>query len=113
MHPNIGRYSVFNKLTDDARTVAAFQLHLTGPALTWFINLDSAICRKWDFVERAFKTKFVTVNTPVLLVETEMFQNLRLIPGERLEDYFSAILERITITFCTKVYEICKSRTRF
>ena len=42
----------------------------------------------------AFKAKFVFVTTPVLLIETELFQNTRLIEGQPIEEYFSKIIDK-------------------
>ena len=42
----------------------------------------------------AFELNYCVENTPVLLVETEQFLNLKLLPHLHLEDYYSQVLEK-------------------
>lgn len=93
---NFSAYCLFNKINaQDPRTVAAFQLHLQGPALTWFTCLDNTEKTDWDSVQKLYREKYLAENNkPMLLVETELFLNLRLLPHQQLEDYFSKIMEK-------------------
>ena len=77
------------------RTVAAFQLHLKGPALTWFTCLNDSDKSSWETVKKLYQEKYMDKeNRPVLLVETEQFLNLRLLPHQQMEDYYSKIMEK-------------------
>lgn len=89
-------YCVFNRITDDdPRRVAAFQLHLEGPAQTWFTCLDEEDKSCWETILGYFNAKYSsTDNKPVLLVETEQFLNIRLQPTQQIEDYFSKVVEK-------------------
>lgn len=93
---DFGAYCVFNRITEvDNRKVAAFQLHLDGPAQIWFRCLDDDDKSSWDAVYDAFQQKYSSENNkPVLLVETEQFQNLKLLPSQEIEEYFSRVLEK-------------------
>ena len=89
-------YCVFSRLNNhDQRKVAAFQLHLQGPAQTWFCCLDDDDKTDWDTLKDAFELKYSSQNnTPVLLVEAEQFSQLRLLPTQQIEDYYSRILDK-------------------
>ena len=93
---NFKAYATFNKLeTNDRRQAAAFQLHLEGPAQSWFASLDDDITRHWDSLCAAFRQKYISSdNRPILLVETEHFMNLRLLPHQQIEDYYSKIMDK-------------------
>lgn len=93
---NFSAYCTFHRITLlDPRKVAAFQLHLQGPALSWYTCLADEDKSDWDTLQHAFKTKYLSEgNKPVLLVETEQFMNLRLLPHQQLEDYFSKIVDK-------------------
>ena len=84
------------RITDtDNRKVAGFQLHLQGPAQTWFCCLDADEKGGLESLHDAFETKYcVANNPPVLLVETEQFNSLGLLPAQQIEDYFSKIIEK-------------------
>jgi len=87
-------YVIFTKLDlNEQRRIAAFQLHLCGPAQVWYSSLDSAYKLRWDTVLQKFKEEY-HLNKPVLLVETEIFQNVRLLNGQQLEDYFSKVVDK-------------------
>ena len=89
-------YCKISRITDtDGRKVAAFQLHLQGPANTWYSCLDEDDKADWDNLVAAFELNYCAENnTPVLLVETEQFTNLKLLPHQQIEDYYSHILEK-------------------
>ena len=89
-------YCKISGITDtDGRKVAAFQLHLQGPANTWYSCLDEDDKADWDNLVAAFELNYCAENnTPVLLVETETFTNLKLLPHQQIKDYYSHILEK-------------------
>ena len=89
-------YCTFNRINDDdPRKLAAFQLHLEGPAQVWFTCLEDDSKSSWEYTANAFKVKHMnTDNKPVLLVETEQFQSLTLLPNQQIEDYYSKIIEK-------------------
>ncbi|PJE78339.1 hypothetical protein CI610_02729 [invertebrate metagenome] len=80
----------------DSRKIAAFHLHLQGPALTWFNTLDSAHKQSWDNLLGAFKERFLTLDwqSPRMMVESTNFQGLSLISGQPLEDFYCQVLEK-------------------
>ena len=87
-------YVVFTKLDlKEQRRIAAFQLYLCGPTQVWYSSLDSAYKLRWDTVLQMFKEEY-HLNKPVLLVETEIFQNLRLLNGQQLENYFRKVVDK-------------------
>ena len=79
---------------DDARKLAAFHLHLMGPALTWYNGLDSGL--SWDTVRDLFCAKYVTIGWqhPSVIIESETFQNMVLGPAQDIEDFYCQILEK-------------------
>jgi hypothetical protein len=44
---------------DDSRKLAAFHLHLQGPALTWSNGLAPGL--DWDTIKQGFLDKYVTI----------------------------------------------------
>ena len=89
-------YATFNKLeTNYRRQAAACQLHLEGPAQSWFASLDDDITCHWDSLCAAFRQKYISSdNGPILQVETEHFINLRLLPHQQIEDHYSKIMDK-------------------
>ena len=89
-------YCKISRISDtEGRKVAAFQHHLSGQAQTWYSCLDADEKADWDNLVAAFEIKYCAENnTPVLLVETEQFTNLNLLPQQYIEDYYSHILEK-------------------
>ena len=59
----------------DGRRVAAFQLHLQGPAYTWYSCFSEDDKGDWDNLVAAIELNYCVENAPVLLVETEQFSN--------------------------------------
>ena len=70
---NFKAYATFSNLeTNDRRQAAAFQLHLEGPAQSWFASLDDDITCHWDSLCAAFRQRYISSDIqPILLVETE------------------------------------------
>lgn len=78
------------------RMLAAFHLHLRGPALTWFNSLTEESRSNWEYVKILFKEKFVNFSGhgASVLMHSEIFQNLSLSPGQSVEDFFCQIYEK-------------------
>jgi hypothetical protein len=83
-------YALLHDLHDyDGKKVAAFHLHLKGPALTWFNALSYFLKRKWESVQVLFEEKFINFanNNAMAMIEGQVFNALKLGPGQTLEDY--------------------------
>ena len=93
---NLLAYSVLNCIeTNDFRKVAAFQLHLDGPAQSWFVCLDDNNKNTSESVSAAFKDKYLSENNkPIIVMEMEQFLSLHLLPHHHIEDYFSKIMDK-------------------
>ena len=90
-------YITLHKLEEDERIVAAFQLHLEGPALTWFNNVKDTERNTWDKLEPLFKKQYIDIDcitNPILLAETELFHQIKLAPQQPLEEYHALILDK-------------------
>ena len=83
----------------DGKKVAAFHLHLEGPALTWYNALSDFSKRKWESVQVVFEEKFINFanNNTMAMMERQVFNALKLGPGQTLEDYHSQIIEKGTL----------------
>ena len=83
----------------DGKKVAAFHLHLKGPALTWYNALSDFSKRKWESVQVVFEEKFINFanNNTMAMMERQVFNALKLGPGQTLEDYHSQIIEKGTL----------------
>ena len=70
---NFKAYATISNLeANDRRQAAAFQLHLEGPAQSWFASLDDDITCHWDSLCAAFRQRYISSDIqPILLVETE------------------------------------------
>ena len=79
---------------DEARKLAAFHLHLQGPALAWYNDLNPEL--DWDTVSNLFKEKYVDIGWqhPSMIVESETFQNMTLGTHQDIEDFYCQILEK-------------------
>lgn len=88
-------YALLNDLSDKRR-VAAFHLQLKGPALTWFSSLSDTTRESWQLVEIMFCEKYINFNwqSSAVLMESEMFNQLCLRPGQNLEDFYSSLMEK-------------------
>lgn len=78
------------------RRIAALHLHLTGPAVTWFNSLAPYKKESWESFIQIFKDKYVNLDwqNPTILMENEVFENLKLSPGQSLEDYHCQLVEK-------------------
>lgn len=84
---------------DDQRKIAAFYLHLTGPALPWFNALTSTSKVTWKTFLKVFKAKYVNLDwqSPTVLLETEVFENMRLAPGQSIDDFHCQLVEKASM----------------
>ena len=78
------------------RKVAAFHLHLQGPALQWYNGLDPAVQSSWANLVATFKAQYVSLDwqSPTIMYESEAFQSMSLAPSQSIEDYFSLLSEK-------------------
>ncbi|CAC5403007.1 unnamed protein product [Mytilus coruscus] len=76
------------------KKVAAFHLHLEGPALTWFNGLSPDLSR--TSVKRLFTEKYVQIGWqhPSVDVNSETFHNMQLGPIQEIEDLFCQVQEK-------------------
>ncbi|CAC5388530.1 unnamed protein product [Mytilus coruscus] len=76
------------------KTVAAFHLHLEGPALTWFNGLSPDL--SWTTVKRLFTNKYVQISWqhPSVVIESETFHNMQLGPTQEIEDFSCQVQEK-------------------
>lgn len=78
---------------DSPRAIAAFHLHLTGPALIWFNNLS--IKDSWQTVKASFQIEYLNnLNNPSLIAEAVAFDSLKLGPSQAIEDFHSVVLDK-------------------
>ena len=91
-------FCVLQGLTDDRRTIAAFHLHLKGPALVWFNALNSDLKSVWTLLRFAFINKYVTLDTfdSRTVAESALFDTMSLQDHQPLEGFHSDILEKGT-----------------
>ena len=91
-------FATLHDLSDyqDKRRLAAFHLHLRGPALTWFNSLSEESRENWVNVKILFKEKFINFSGhgANVLMHSEIFQNLTLSSGQNVEDFFCQIYEK-------------------
>lgn len=84
---------------DDPRRIAAFHLHLKGPALTWYNSLSQTAKQKWSRISVLFDEKYVNFNvhSATVIMESELFQSMTLSQGQSLEDFYSHLVEKAQI----------------
>ncbi|VDI23642.1 Hypothetical predicted protein [Mytilus galloprovincialis] len=78
---------------DDAKILAAFHL-LQGPALTWYNGLTSDL--DWQTIKELFNAKYVKFNweNPSVVIENQLFNSLKLNPGQEIEDFYCQLVEK-------------------
>ncbi|CAG2216978.1 unnamed protein product [Mytilus edulis] len=90
-------YALLHDLRDfDGKKVAAFHLHLKGPALTWFNTLSERSKESWNAIEVLFEEKFTNFknHSAMAMMEGQIFNTLKLGKAQQLEDFHSQILEK-------------------
>lgn len=105
-------YATLHNILDSEpqRKIAAFHLHLTGPAIAWYNSLQDPQKQSWEVFSTSFKTNYVTLDwsNPTLLMENEVFENLRLSPGQALEDFHCQLVEKAQILAKPDYEVMCK-----
>lgn len=78
------------------RAVAAFQLHLNGPARVWFESLGPSDKQQWLVLKAKFKDEYCnsTFHNPVLIAESVAFDRLTLLPSQAIEDFHAIVHEK-------------------
>ncbi|CAG2250394.1 CHST15 [Mytilus edulis] len=81
---------------ENQRRIAAFHLQLTGPALTWFNSLTFNDKSSWEKLNELFKRKYVNLDwqSPTIMLENEVFEHIKLSPGQALEDFYCQLVEK-------------------
>ncbi|CAC5390240.1 unnamed protein product [Mytilus coruscus] len=81
---------------ENQRRIAAFHLQLTGPALTWFNSLTFNDKSSWEKLIELFKRKYVNLDwqSPTIMLENEVFEHIKLSPGQALEDFYCQLVEK-------------------
>ncbi|VDI70593.1 Hypothetical predicted protein [Mytilus galloprovincialis] len=92
-------YSTLYDLLDSKRKIAAFHLHLKGPALTWFISVSNTTKSDWTLLSALFKRHYMdfTGQSSTMLMTNEIFQNIRLSSGQAIEDFYCNLVEKSQI----------------
>ena len=90
-------FAKLNELNDrdeEPRKLAAFHLHLQGPALTWYNGLHPDL--DWNTIRDMFVEKYATIgwHNPSVVAECENFQNVVLGASQEIEDFYCQILEK-------------------
>ena len=88
-------YLTLSGVDNEQRIIAAFHLHLKGPALTWFHTLPSR--DSWNSIKESFNSEYGNnVNDPRLISEAAAFDNLVLNSGQAIEEFHAVVLEKGT-----------------
>lgn len=84
-------FCLYQNLTTDDRRVAAFHLHLSGPALIWFNSLEIPVKRTWFALKNSFTEQYAKQGMfdPDMVAESAVFEALRLASSQPLEDFHS------------------------
>lgn len=84
-------YLILHRIEMNAtdRRCAALQLHLTGPALSWYKRLDDQVKYNWQALRNAFLQRY---NVMERTYSTGKFHSLNLKPAQRIEDFYSVVL---------------------
>ncbi|PJE77818.1 hypothetical protein CI610_03253 [invertebrate metagenome] len=90
-------YAILLKADNDNRKIAAFHLHLQGPALTWFNSIsDTGAKTTWECLKKLFCERFVSLDwhSPQMMLENENFQKISLQQNQPIEDYHCQLVEK-------------------
>ena len=81
---------------DSQKKLAAFHLHLKGPALQWYDGLDSETTESWVDLLASFQDQYIKLGwqSSTVMLESELFQKMSLLPGQTIEDYHSNLCEK-------------------
>ena len=89
-------FCTYQNLNSDDRKVAAFHLHLSGPALIWFNALEVETKLTWFALKGAFTAQYAMhgMFDPDLVAESAVFESLKLDDAQPLEDFHSKIMDK-------------------
>jgi hypothetical protein len=89
-------FCTLQNLKDNSRVIAAFHLHLKGPALVWFTALEASDKLSWTVVKEAFNAQYLSrsLYDPAIIAESAIFDALTLQPGAPIEGFHSQVLEK-------------------
>ena len=88
-------YLTLSGVDNEQLTIAAFHLHLKGPALTWFHTLPSR--DNWNSIKELFNSEYGNnFNDPSLISEAAALDNLVLNSGQAIEEFHAVVLEKGT-----------------
>ncbi|KAK3101520.1 hypothetical protein FSP39_004191 [Pinctada imbricata] len=89
-------FCTFQNLSDDGRKIAAFHLHLKGPALVWFNALSQTDKIRWTSLKQAFTHQYARQDMfdPCMVAESALFESLKLNSCQPLEQFHSEIMEK-------------------
>lgn len=89
-------YCTLQNLIDDKRTIAAFHLHLRGPALIWFNTLNDSNKVLWTVLQEAFQNRYISrdISDPSFIAESAIFDALTLHPTMAIETFHGQVLEK-------------------
>lgn len=89
-------FCTLQNLIDDKRIIAAFHLHLRGPALIWFITLNESNKVLWTVLQEAFQNRYISkdICDPSIIAESPMFDALTLHPTMAIETFHGQVLEK-------------------
>jgi hypothetical protein len=67
---------IYQNLTSDDRKIAAYHLHLSGPALIWFNAMQTETKRTWVALKNAFTAQYAMQGMfdPDLVAESAVFE---------------------------------------
>lgn len=76
--------------------MAAFHLHLSGPALVWYSQLSDVTKLSCTSIEADFRNQYISLSAldPSLIMESALFDSLQLSATQQLEDFHSLIWEK-------------------
>lgn len=76
------------------KTLAAFRLQLLGPALVWYSSLHDIDKQSFFTVKEKFLQEFNGLDSPALVAEEASFQNLKLETSQRIEDFYTSVVQK-------------------
>lgn len=81
---------------DDKRIIAAFHLHLRGPALVWFSTLNESNKVLWSVLQEAFQNRYISrdICDPSIIAELAMFDALTVHSATAIETFYGQLLEK-------------------
>lgn len=87
-------FCTLQNLIDEKRIIAAFHLHLRGPALIWFSTLNESNKVLWTVLQEAFQNRYISrdICDPSIIAESAMFDALH--PTMAIETFHGQVLEK-------------------